>query len=74
MASLISLAVLSLCLLVSQSNARFHIETAGLRIVLPTEASKQYDKGFETSLGNFGAPVYGGQLMCVVRSCARLVH
>lgn len=74
MAPLMSLAALCLCLLATQSNARFHIETAGLRIVLPTDASKQYEQGFETSLGNFGSPVYGGQLMYVVADPTHVVR
>ncbi len=68
------LAVLAtlLALLVTKSNARFHIEVAGLKVVLPTDAAKQYETGFETSLGNFGSPVYGGQLM-YVDPCLRCI-
>lgn len=34
----------------------------GLKIKFPTEVAEKYAKGFDMSLGNFGAPLYGGTL------------
>lgn len=40
----------------------FNIEKGGLKIKFPTEVAEKYAKGFDMSLGNFGAPLYGGTL------------
>lgn len=34
----------------------------GLKIKFPTSAASQHSRGFDMSLGNFGAPLYGGTL------------
>ena len=35
----------------------------GLKIKFPTSEADKYPQGFDMSLGNFGAPLYGGTLM-----------
>jgi len=52
------------CLLLSWTvQARFIVESGGLKIKFPDAAKSKYPDGFDTSLANFGSPKYGGSIV-----------
>ena len=56
---------LALLLYTSFAQARFVVEQSALKIKFPTSGRQAHPDGFDMSLANFGAPQYGGSLVCV---------